>query len=72
MISKKMNFAFCLLLYMTMIESKKSTKQNPDLKVCVPAGKKKQSLQRSLELNVDFINCNVDETCIAREDGDSG
>ena len=72
MLSRQMNFVFCWLLYITLVESKKSTTQKPDLKVCIPAGKKKQSLQRGLELDVDFINCNVDETCIAREDGDSG
>ena len=58
MLSRQMNFVFCWLLYITLVESKKSTTQKPDLKVCIPAEKKKQSLQGSLELNVDFINCN--------------
>ena len=65
MLSRQMNFVFCWLLYMTLVESKKSTTQKPDLKVCIPAGKKEQSLQRSLEIDMDFYKCNFDETCMA-------
>ena len=65
MFSKQINFLFCWLLYITIVESKKSTTQKPDVKECIPLDKEKQSVQRSLEIDIDFYKCNFDETCIS-------